>query len=479
MGIDTWSDATAQAAAVRGGEVSATELVEAAIERVERLNPALNAVVHTRFDRALAEAAGPPPAGPFTGVPLVVKDLVLTQAGEPYFAGSRFLQKAGYRAPEDSELMRRFKAAGFVCIGSTNTPEFGSTITTEPVAYGPARNPWKPTHSTGGSSGGSAAAVAAGMVAVGHANDGGGSIRIPASACGLVGLKPSRGRVSQAPFGESWGGATIEGAVTRTVRDAAAVLDAISGPAIGDPYWAPPPSRPFAAEVGADPGRLRIGFTTGGTLGTAHVDPECVTAVLRALTALGGLGHTVEEAHPAAFVDQGLSHHFVQLVAVGTARDVDRITTLLGHGPDDGDLESDNALFTHIGRAITGPQYLESLEYVHAYTRRLNRWFAPLEQGGEGFDLLVTPVIAAPPPPIGWLRDPDHGLERVTQLMQFTAQCNVSGLPAISLPLHWSADGLPVGVQLVAGPVREDLLVRVAAQLEAAMPWADRHPAAG
>ncbi|MGZ4807134.1 MAG: amidase, partial [Ilumatobacteraceae bacterium] len=281
-------DATAQAELVRSGEASATELVDAAIDAAQRVNPQINAIIHPRYEAALAESESPG-SGPFAGVPMVVKDLGCVMKGEPHHFGNRALKAIGYRSPVDSSLYRRFRAAGFVAIGRTNAPEMGSTITTEPLAYGPSRNPWDLDHSTGGSSGGSAAAVAAGIVAVGHANDGGGSIRVPASECGLVGLKPSRGRVSQAPLiGESWAGATIDGCVTRSVRDTAAVLDAISGYEPGDPYTAPAFGRPLVDEVGADPGRLRVGVLDRSPDVPSH--PDCEAAVALAAKLLESLG---------------------------------------------------------------------------------------------------------------------------------------------------------------------------------------------
>src|SRR5436190_14781635 len=291
----TWLDATAQAELVRRGEVTPKELAEAAIARIEAVNPRLDAVIRTRFDAARGEAAGDLPDGPFRGVPILFKDLGCVVAGEPTAFGLGPMRDVAI--PVTSYLAEQFRAAGFVCLGRTNVPELGTTVTTEPRSFPPARNPWDPAHSTGGSSGGSAAAVAAGLVAVAHANDGGGSIRIPASECGLVGLKPTRGRVSQGPLiGEAWAGGTIDGAVTRTVRDAAGVLDVISKPMPGDPYYAPPLPRPLAREVGADPGRLRIGVLDRPGLEDYLDDPQCRAAVAGAARLLESLGHHVEES---------------------------------------------------------------------------------------------------------------------------------------------------------------------------------------
>lgn len=349
----------------------------------------------------------------------------------------------------------------------------GSTITTEPLAYGPSRNPWNLDYSTGGSSGGSAAAVAAGIVAVGHANDGGGSIRVPASECGLVGLKPSRGRVSQAPLiGEAWAGATIDGCVTRSVRDTAAVLDAISGYEAGDPYIAPPFARPLLDEVGADPGRLRVGVLDRSPNVASH--PDCEAAVAVAAKLLESLGHDVDAAHPVALTDPGFPDRFVTTVAAATAHDLRLLEGILGRPLADGDLEPDNVFYGELGKSVSATDYLLTLTAQQAWCREVLSWWHPSD-GSVGHDLLLTPVIATPPPPIGYLSGPEGGA-RVIELLQFTAQFNVTGQPAISLPLYWTAGGLPVGVQLVAGFGREDVLVRVAAQLEAAQPWVSRRP---
>ncbi len=458
---------------LRNGEVSAVELVDAAVERAERLNPSINAIIHPRYEAAQAEArAGV--AGPLGGVPIVIKDLGCAQAGEPYHGGVRALRDLGHRAPHDSALWQRLSRAGFVSIGRTNTPEWGSTITTEPLAYGPSRNPWSLDHSTGGSSGGSAAAVAAGIVAAGHASDGGGSIRIPASECGLVGLKPSRGRISQAPdVGESWMGSTTHGAVTRTVRDAALLLDLMTAYEPGDPYVAPPFERPLVDEVGAGPGRLRIGLLDHPLLG-AEGHPECSAAVVSAGRLLESLGHDVEMAWPDAIGDPSFAGHFRSIVATWTASDVADLEAVLGRPVVEGDIEPDNLALGRLGQQISGPQYVAAMLEVHRWCRRVLEWWHPTD-GSRGFDVLVTPTIATPPPPIGYLSEPGKG-GRIFELLQYTSQFNVSGQPAVSLPLHWTPDGLPVGVQFVGGFAREDVLVRLAAQLEAAAPWADRLP---
>lgn len=466
------SDATAQAELVRSGQVSAVELVQAAIAAAERINPVINAIIHPRFEAALAEArAGV--SGPFAGVPIVMKDLGGTQRGEPHHRGSRALRTIGHRAVSDSAVFRRLRDAGFVAIGRTNTPEWGSTITTEPLAYGPSRNPWNTDHSTGGSSGGSAAAVAARIVPVAHASDGGGSIRVPASECALVGLKPSRGRVSNAPdSGEDWAGYTTNGAVTRTVRDAAALLDVLAGYEPADPYVAPALPRPLADEVGRDPGCLRVGFVDHAPGTTAH--PECAAAVATAARLLEGLGHHVEPSCPPALFDASANERFVAVVAAYTAADVRALERLLGRPVTGDDLEIDNRHLGHVGGQLSAVDHLEALQAQYGWCREVMSWWHP-ENDGAGFDLLVTPVIAVPPPKIGYLAGA-QGAARIGEVMQFTSQFNVTGQPAISLPLHWTRDGLPVGVQIVAGYGREDQLIRVAAQLEGEQPWAGRRP---
>jgi amidase len=449
--------------------------VEAAIERIERIDPQLNAVIHPRFEKARAEADGPPPGGPFHGVPMVLKDLACFSAGDPYHAGTRLLKNLGFTADHDSYLTQKFRAAGFVAVGRTNVPELGTTITTESVAWGPARNPWNVDYSTGGSSGGSAAAVAAGMVPVGHANDGGGSIRVPAANCGLVGLKPSRARVSDGPdIGDTWMGCTIQGVVTRTVRDSAAVLDAIAGYMPGDPYTAPPPARPFAAEVGADTGSLRVGLLDH-PLSDVAGDPDCAEAVHAAGKLLESLGHRVEVAHPAALEEREATEQFVSIVAAATAWELDLWQVAVGRPLTGDDIEPGNLAFQRRGHNLAAPDYLAAEFWLQRWCRRVIDWWHPVD-GSGGFDVLVSPVLNGPPPPLGYLTDPEHAMDRLMAMLQYTAQFNITGQPAISLPLHWTASGLPVGVQFVGGFAREDVLVRLAAQLEAAEPWAERHP---
>ena len=477
-----WLDATAQAELVRSGAVSALELVDAAIARIESLDPQLNVMVTERFERARAEAAGDLPDGPFRGVPMLFKDLGCLMADDPTWYGTSFAKEAGWRAPSDSHLSRLFRAAGFVPLGRTNVPEFGTTVTTEPTANGPCRNPWETEHSTGGSSGGSAAAVAAGLVPLAHATDGGGSIRVPASECGLVGLKPSRGRVTKGPqTGESWAGATVDGVLTRTVRDTAAALDAIRTPMPGDPYTAPPPSRPYADEVGRDPGRLRIGLLARSPRpDLLDFDADCTEAVTETGRLLTELGHDVDETHPAALVDPELGAHFVNTIAADMAWALDREwPDRLGRHIRDDELEPRNAVYRRMGRTLSASDYLATRDWLNGYTRRVSAWWAAPDEGGAGYDLLVTPTMTKPPPLLGWL-DADGDLaesgRRITALIPFTSPFNVTGQPAVSLPLHVTSAGLPVGVQLVAAYGREDLLIRIAAQLEQAAPWADRRP---
>ncbi|HUI24925.1 MAG TPA: amidase, partial [Candidatus Kryptonia bacterium] len=436
-------DATAQADLVRRRELTARELVDAAIARIERVNPQLNAVIIPLFEKARACAAGPLPAGPFRGVPFVLKDLDVFSANDPFHGGTRFLRDSRFVADHDSYMVEKLRAAGFVFVGKTNTPEFGLNVTTEPATYGASRNPWNTAHSTGGSSGGSAAAVAAGLVPAAHASDGGGSIRIPASECGLVGLKPSRGRVSLGPdYGEYWHGLVISHAVTRSVRDCAAILDTVAGAMPGDPYTAPLPTRPYAAEVGAAPDRLRVGVLAHVPGGATTLHPDCVAAAQNAGTLLESLGHTVELSYPRALDEhEPTTQHFMTLITSWTAAGIDAWGEQLGRsiGPDD--VEPATWTFVELGRSVTGPQYLRTIDHLHGYTRRMASWWA------GGFDLLVTPTLGEPPPKLGELvppRDnPLAGMTRSLGLIPFTAQFNITGAPAISLPLHWNAAGLP------------------------------------
>ena len=468
----TWIDAVGQADLVRSGQASPTELVEAAIDRIERVNPQLNAVIHERFDRARQEAAGELPDGPFRGVPLLLKDLACEMEGEPYHYGTRFLKEIGWRSDHDTAFVGRLRRAGFVIVGKTNVPEFGASITTEPEAYGPTHNPWNLERSTGGSSGGSAASVAAGLVPAAHGNDGGGSIRIPANECGLVGLKPTRARVSQAPDGGApWNGGTIDGVLTRTVRDTAAILDVMSGAELGDPYPAPPLARPLVEEVGAPPGNLRVGVMNRPPMAGVTPDAQCRAAVDDAAALLESLGHKIEPAHPEALGEADFLAHFGNLSAASSAADLAEWEQKVGRPLGRGDIEADNLAFVEMGRALPAPQYEAAIRWMHGFQRRMAAWWSE-----DGFDLLLSPVLNGVPPALGSLKDPTEGLGRVLELIQYTAQFNMTGQPGISVPLYWTSDGLPIGVQLVAAYGREDLLIRVAAQLEQARPWASRIP---
>jgi amidase len=466
----TWLDATAQADLVRRGEVSPRELTEAAIARIEAVNPKLDAVIRTRFDAARREAEGPLPDGPFRGVPILFKDIGCMVAGEPMAFGLGPLRDLAF--PVTSYLAEQFLAAGFIPLGRTNVPELGTTVTTEPRSFPAARNPWDLGHSTGGSSGGSAAAVAAGMVAVAHAGDGGGSLRIPASECGLVGLKPTRGRVSQGPLvGEAWAGGVIDGALTRTVRDAAGVLDAISAPMPGDPYYAPPLSRPLVREVGADPGRLRVGVLDRPGAEGFLDDPQCRAAVAGAARLLESLGHHIEQSAPVGMYEPELADQFNIIIAADTEATMRAFEMLLGRPIGEDEIEPRNAAYRRAGKGLDAVTYLGSRAWFGMWARRVADWWSD-------HDLLVTPTVGAPPPELGWFTaaGPQEEGTRIASFIPYTAQFNMTGQPAVSLPLHWTPGGLPVGVQLVAAYGREDVLVRVASQLEQAAPWSDRHP---
>jgi amidase len=472
-------DATAQAELVRSGEVSPSELVEAAIERAERVNPELNAIIHRFYDEAREQASGELADGPFRGVPFVLKDLGAGLAGQPYHLGMQALKDADFRLPVDTYLGVRFRDAGFVTIGKTNTPELGILPTTEPKAYGATRNPWDPGRTPGGSSGGSAAAVAAGIVPVAHANDGGGSIRIPASHTGLVGLKPTRQRTSQGPLiGDALSGLTEELVVARSVRDVAAILEAVHGPAPGDPYFAPPPERPYTDEVRADPGRLRIGLRVD-SFAAQEVDPRVQDSARSAAELLEELGHSVDTETPRLPVAEPGSPHdlvesFMTRWRAGQTASLDQFGILLGRdlGPDD--VEPLTWALAEQGRGQNGGQYLAAVGVHQGLARLISDWFE------AGHDLLLTPATGEPPPPLGTFDDsgpdPLRAIERARRTAIFSAIFNATGHPAISVPLHWTDDGLPTGAQLVAPQGREDLLLRVAAQLEQARPWAERRP---
>ena len=458
-------DATAQAELVRQKEVKPIELVEAAIARIERLNPTLNAVVTPMFELARAAAVEELPAGPFAGVPFLLKDLLASYAGVRMTLGSKLLQ--GFVPDHDSELVARYKRAGLIIVGRTNTPEFGILPTTESQLFGPCRNPWNTDHTPGGSSGGSAAAVAAGMVPMAHGNDGGGSIRIPASCCGVFGLKPTRARNPLGPdFGDVMSGLVVEHALTRSVRDSAALLDATAGPDVGDPYWAPPPARPYLKEVSADPGRLRIAFTTRAAADvTVHAD--CVQAVEEAAKLCTELGHDVEEATLPLNAEM-LTQAFVVLWTAGTASTL----KILGAARDQ--VEPLSWALKEMSDQFSAADYILALQTLQSVSREVARFF-------QDYDILLTPTLAEPPLPLGAFDalpdNPLHGFSRSAAFACFTPVCNMTGQPGMSVPLFWNADNLPVGSHFIGRFGDEATLFRLAAQLEEARPWAGRRPA--
>jgi amidase len=465
-------DATAQADLVRRGEVTPLELVDAAIARIERANPALNAVVTPTFERARETARGDLPDGPFRGVPFLLKDLSAAWAGVRMTSGSAFLKD--FTPPVDSVLVQRYRAAGLVFLGKTNCPEFGFLPTTEPVLFGATRNPWDPGRTPGGSSGGSAAAVAAGMVPLAHGNDGGGSIRIPASCCGLVGLKPTRARITHAPLlGDVMGGLVVDHALARTVRDSAALLDATAGPAPGDPYAAPPPARSFVAEVGADPGRLRIAWSASNPI-AAPVHRDCVLAVENAAALCAELGHDVEQAAPA--VDGNLLYEsFYAVWLAGHAWGIEGMARATGQKSAAESFEPLTWAFYQIGREIRAADYLLAVTALQRIAREVAGFFAR-------YDLWLSPTLAEPPVPLGTFdrrsADAPAVFRRASEFVPFTPLFNATGQPAVSLPLHWNDSGLPIGVQLAGRFGDEATLLRLAAQLEEARPWAERTPPA-
>lgn len=468
-----WMDATDQAALVARGEVTPGELLDAAIERIERSNPALNAVVIEWFDHARSVAADPDlPAGPFRGVPFLLKDLYTSFAGQTLSNGNVALKDAAKIDTADTTLVARFKAAGLVIAGRTNSPEMGSLPTTQPLAWGPTRNPWALDRTPGGSSGGAAAAVAAGMVPFANASDGGGSIRIPASCCGLVGLKPSQGRITVGPT-RAETGLGVELCVSRTLRDTARLLDAVRGPGIGDSVIAPAPLRSYTEEVGADPGRLRIGLLDVHPRGE-FLHADCVAAVRVAASMLGGLGHFVEPAWPACLADTTLVQKFMALWATQMAMAARGFGETLGRAMTAADIEPVNWVLVQQAQRLTAVDYAAAQAAGWAFRRALQQWWA------DGWDLLLTPTLAEPPLPLTeFENDPEQPtapMRRAGQFAVFTPPFNMSGQPAISLPLHRNAEGLPIGVQLAAAYGREDILIRVAAQLESAHPWAAHHP---
>lgn len=488
--IDDYSacDATELAARVRRGEADPADLVERAIAAIEAVNPQLNAVMHTMYEAARA-AAKDLPEGPFRGVPMVVKDYDGFVEGEPFTAGTQYLE--GFVPDHDSVALARLRRAGLVFVAKTNLPELAILGTTEGRLKGPARNPWNTGHSTGGSSGGSAALVAARAVPLGHGGDGGGSLRIPASACGLVGFKTTRGRVTLAPdFGESWGGYVSWGCLARSVRDAAAIADVMAGPAEGDPYAAPPLERPLAAEVGAPPGKLRVAFTPASLFGK-ETHPEARAAVESAARLMADLGHEVEEARPE-FDRQRQVRAYLTQTAASVASEIEEMGQWVGRKPHPRYFEPVTWFLYQLGRLLSASELQQARDAAQAAGRSLAEFFSR-------HDLFVTPTLAYPPVRLGELAlkpveaaalavlrkvPVGAGLrailaqlgETALEMTPNTQLFNQTGQPAVSLPLHWTADGLPVGVQFAARYAEDALLCRVAAQIEEVRPWKDRLP---
>lgn len=462
-------DAVGLATLIREGTVTAAEVLEAAIDRCEARNPALNAVIMELYDHGRAAVAGDLPDGPLAGVPYLIKDLGATLAGTPTTGGSKFM--ADVVPDADSETVTRLKSAGMAIFGKTNTCEFGMSITCEPQLYGPTRNPWDDAVTPGGSSGGAASAVAARILPAAHASDGFGSIRVPASCCGLVGMKPTRGRNSFSPgLGERMGGIVAEHTVSITVRDHAAILDATAGPAPGDPYFAPPPVRPFLEEVGADPGKLRIGFSYGGATG-ARTDGEHTRVLDETLSVLEGLGHDVVEADPP--IDNGEMQEIFRILMASNAAQTIRLHPTKGRLPEPGEVENVVAATAEKGESVTGYDVFLAQGRMHQAGRRMAAYH-------DDYDVLLTPGLGHMPPKLGWLDmmmdDADEYWDRVAAFSPFTVWFNLTGQPAISLPVGTTEEGFPVSVQAVGRFADEATLFQLSAQLEVAMPWRDRKP---
>ena len=483
-------DALGLAELVRNKETTASELLEAALARAAEVNPKLNAIITPMDDIARARAKEPLD-GPFAGVPFLVKDLFQEYAGVPTAYGCKALKAAKHIPTEHAEITRRWLKSGVVIFGRTNTPEFGAKGITEPDAWGPARNPWNLEHTPGGSSGGSAAAVAAGIVPMAGGNDGGGSIRLPAGHCGLFGLKPGRGRTPWGPqYGELMHGAAMNHVLTRSVRDSAAMLDATHGPELSSLFHIAPPERPYLDEVGRDPGKLRIGYTVTSPIGT-EVHPEAVKAAENAAKLLASLGHHVELAEPKVDGMQ-LAQDFITMWFANCAATVAQVKQQTGCG--DAGFELDTLAMVAFGRAMRAPEYVAGYLRWNDYTRQLGEFH-------QKYDLMLTPTMALPPARVGQIVTPRWqqvamkilmtlGLTRVVlksgmieqmvrdnlKWVPFTQLGNMTGTPAMSVPLHWTVEGLPMGAHFVAGHGGEGLLLRLAAQLEQAQPWFDRRP---
>jgi len=468
------ADAIAQAALVRDGQLTAAELTEAAIERVARLDPALGFLVEPLFEPALATARqldrGAAARGPLVGAPMLIKDHLATIAGVRHTEGSAFLRD--HVAREDSELVRRYRRAGLVFVGTASTPEFALLSTTEPALHGPTLNPWDPTLTPGGSSGASAAAVAAGVVPLAHGNDSGGSLRIPASCCGVFGFKPSRARNSLAPHGDL-GGIWVEHVITRSVRDSAATLDASSGAATGDPYAAPPSEGSFRQRTRSDPAPLRVSFSLASP-GGRPVAPQCQVAAREAAALCAELGHDVCEAAPGVDWVEAESA-FLTVFAAACAAWIDGWVARLGRGPGEGELEPFTRALAARGRAVSAPELLAAVACLQQAGRTVGRFM-------QRCDVWLTPTLAQPPVPLGYFDPPESPgdaldvLARDARFTPFTWIANATGQPAASLPLHWSDAGVPIGVMAAARQGDDGTLLALAAQLERARPWAERWP---
>jgi amidase/6-aminohexanoate-cyclic-dimer hydrolase len=469
-------DALELAARVAGGEVTPEELLETALARMEARNPQLNAIVIPMAEQARAAIAAGLPAGPFRGVPFLLKDLYQLYAGVPTTNGCRLFED--FVPDHDSELVTRYKGAGLVTFGKTHSPEFGITTTSESRLFGQTRNPWNGEHSAGGSSGGAAAAVAAGIVPAAHASDGGGSIRIPAACCGLFGMKPTRARVPLGPdVGEGWSGMSVVHAVTRSVRDSAALLDVGQGPAPGDPYWAPPPERPYLEEVrevqesGREPAPLRIALQTESFNGSP-VHPDCAAAASDAAALCEELGHAVEE-WPLRLNAEAVGEATQVIITANLRAAVEDRAKALGREPREDDLEAATWAMFQAAAAAGAARYARSVRVIHQAGRRADEFF-------EDVDVLLTPTMAIPPARLGELSlsttDLKALLGKLMACTGFTQAMNVAGNPAMSVPLHWNEAGLPIGVQFAGRFGDEATLFRLAAQLERARPWFGRRP---
>ena len=462
-------DALGLADLVRNGETTPSELVETVIDRIERITPILNCVNIKTYEIARARAHEPPAQGLFSGVPYLQKDLVLFYAGVRTTNGCRLYEN--FVAKDDSVIIERAREAGLILVAKTNTPENGVGITTEPRLFGATRNPWNTERVAGGSSGGSAAAVAARIVPLAHGDDGGGSIRVPASNTGLVGLKPSRGRATYAPhYGDFWYGAAVEGCVSLTVRDTAAYLDVIRGDVPGDPYQPAPPQRPYLEEVLAHPGRLKVGVVTCSPMGN-DVDPACVAAVEQTARCCEELGHDVSEM-AFSFDAELMWESFWRMAAVAGARGRMAAEAFAKRPATPDDYNRVNWEQAEFGMTVSGVEHAADVETMRQVGRHIARDCQP-------YDIVLTPTLPVPPREIGFY-DLELGRDKFAELLApDTAFCrpfNISGQPAMSLPMHWTDDGLPVGVQLVARDGDETTIFRLAGQIERARPWIDRKP---